>query len=152
MTDDDGTFRQRLRIEAPPESVFAYFTDPARMARWMGIGHKLDPVAGGAYIVEVNDRDVVVGQFVEIDPPRRVVFTWGWRDSREVPPGSTTIEVNFTPDGDATLVDFVHRGLPADQRDAHARGWTHFMARLAIAGAGGDPGADAFATSGGQPP
>jgi uncharacterized protein YndB with AHSA1/START domain len=142
---DEGTFSYELRIQALPEVVFSFFTDPSKMARWMGIDHKLDPVPGGAFMVDINGRDVTIGEFVEIDPPRRVVFTWGWRDSTEVPPGSTTVEVNLSAEGDATVLRFAHRGLPPGRLEPHARGWSHFLTRLEIAGAGGDPGPDSLA-------
>jgi len=71
------------------------------------------------------------------------VFTWGWEDSDEVPPGSTTVEVTLTADGDATIVRLRHSGLePDEQREQHRHGWTHFLGRLEVAGAGGDPGPD----------
>ena len=145
MTDDQGTFRRELRIEAPPEVVFSYFTDPVKMARWMGIDHKLDPVPGGVFRVDINGRDVAMGEYVELDPPRRAVFTFGWQDSADLPPGSSSVEVNLRADGDATVLDFVHRGLPPAARDSHAHGWGHFLARLEVAAAGGDPGPDSMA-------
>jgi uncharacterized protein YndB with AHSA1/START domain len=135
-------FHRELRIEASPEIVFSHFTDPVRMARWMGIEHKLDPVAGGLFRVDINGRDVAVGEFVEVDPPRRVVFTWGWQESTALPPGSTTIEVDLVPDGYATVLQFTHRGLPPGPAELHAVGWDHFLPRLATAASGGDPGPD----------
>jgi uncharacterized protein YndB with AHSA1/START domain len=69
MTDDHGTFRQQLRIEAPLESVFSYFTDPARMARWMGIDHKLDPTVDGLAVMKTIHH---VG---DIDAARSVVWS-----------------------------------------------------------------------------
>jgi uncharacterized protein YndB with AHSA1/START domain len=146
VIDDEGTYHRELRIGAPPDVVFRYFTEPECMARWMGVDHKLEPVPGGAYMVDVNGRDAVaLGQFVEVDPPRRLVFTFGWRDSPAVPPGSTTVEVNLTADGDGTVVDFTHRGLPVDERERHGDGWRHFLERLSIAAPGGDPGPDPIA-------
>jgi uncharacterized protein YndB with AHSA1/START domain len=145
VTDDD-TFTYEMRIEAPPEVVFPYFTDPERMGRWIGIGHRLDPVPGGVLEIDINPKTSAMGQYVEIDPPKRVVFTFGWNDHPSVPPGSTTVEVTLTDDGGATRVHFAHRGLPsAEQREQHAQGWGHFLARLEIAGAGGDAGADPMA-------
>ena len=144
MTDSD--FHTELRIEASPDIVFAHFTDPARMARWMGIDHKLDPVPGGQFRVDINGRDIALGEFVEVDRPRRVVFTWGWQESTDVPPGFTTVEVDLVPDGEGTLLRFTHRGLPPGQADGHAVGWAHYLPRLATAAAGGDPGADSYAS------
>jgi len=79
---------------------------------------------------------VVVGEFVEIDPPRRVVFTWGWEGNDAVPPGSSTVEVILTPDGEGTILRLVHRDLPEEQRAEHDGGWKHFLPRLATAAAG----------------
>jgi uncharacterized protein YndB with AHSA1/START domain len=134
---------REIRIEAAPEVVFPYFTDPDKMLRWKGREAKLEPTPGGVYRVELNDRDTAVGEYVEIDPPRRVVFTWGWAGNDGVPPGSSTVEITLTPDGDATVVRLTHRGLPDENAiEQHAHGWDHYIERLAIAAVGGDPGPD----------
>jgi len=60
-----------------------------------------------------------------------------------VPPGSSTIEIELTPDGDGTRLRFVHRDLPSDEAAAsHGHGWDHYLERLATAAPGGDPGED----------
>jgi uncharacterized protein YndB with AHSA1/START domain len=128
-----------LRIEARPETVFAFLTNPDKMTRWKGDSAQLDARPGGVYRVQIGQA-VVVGEFVEIDPPRRVVFTWGWEGNDAVPPGSSTVEVTLTPDGEATILRLVHRDLPAEQRAEHEEGWKHFLPRLATVAAGGDPG------------
>jgi uncharacterized protein YndB with AHSA1/START domain len=146
MPDPDAatTFTHELQIDAPPETVFSYFTDPAKMARWMGIEHRLDPVPGGDFRVDVNGRNVAAGNFVEVEPPTRVVFTWGWEASDEMPPGSSTVEIRLAAEGGKTLLHFVHRDLTPEQAQRHAEGWHHFLPRLAVAAAGGDPGPDAY--------
>ena len=78
MPQTTEPLRNELRIAAPPEIVFPYFTDPARMTDWMGVAALLDPRPGGTFRVEANGRDVVVGEYVEVEPPHRVVFTWGF--------------------------------------------------------------------------
>jgi uncharacterized protein YndB with AHSA1/START domain len=141
-----------IRIEARPDTVFRYFVDPERMCAWMGVSADVDPQPGGRYRVNVTGGDVALGEYVEIDPPERVVFTWGWEGSTSVPPGSSTIEVTLTPDGDATVVHLRHSGLPdEDARSSHQKGWSHYTARLAIAARGGDPGPDALASPGADP-
>jgi uncharacterized protein YndB with AHSA1/START domain len=145
MTGEASIFRHEVRIEAPRHVVFSYFTEPAKMARWMGIDHKLDPVPGGGYQVDVNGRDVAMGEFVRVEPPSLVEFTWGWRDSADIPPGSTTVVVDLAADGDATVIRFSHHGLPPARRGTHAKGWSHYLSRLAIAAGGGEPGSDTFA-------
>ncbi len=79
-------------------------------------------------------------------PYSRIVYTFGWEgDGHPIPPGSTTVEITLTPDGDETIVRVAHRGLPAEARGDHDGGWAHYLARLVIAAAGGDPGPDPWA-------
>ena len=140
---------QEIRIDARPETVFEFFVDEQKMVRWKGKEAELDPRPGGVYRVVINDRAIARGEFVELDPPRRVVFTWGWEgDENPVAPGSSTVEVELAPDGDGTIVRLVHRDLPDEQqREQHAHGWSHFLARLAEAAAGRDPGPDPMANA-----
>lgn len=94
----------------------------------------------------MNGRDIERGEFVEVVPYSRIVFSFGWEaGGAPVPPGSSTVEVELVPDGDGTIVRVKHSGLPAEAREAHTRGWAHYLARLAIAAAGGDPGPDPWA-------
>jgi len=136
--------RTQMHIDASPMVVFRHFTEPTRMAAWMGIDHKLDATPGGEFVVDINGRNVVEGRFIEVDPPRRLVFTWGWRDSDGMPPGSTTVEVRLTPEGSGTLLDFTHNGVPAGETDRHTEGWNHYLPRLATAAVGRLPGPDTF--------
>jgi uncharacterized protein YndB with AHSA1/START domain len=138
---------REVHIDASPQTVFEFFTDPAKMVRWKGTQATLDPRPGGVYRVEMNEQVIAVGEYVELDPPNRLVFTWGWEgDYASTPPGSSTVEVTFRPDGDGTLVRLVHTDLPsAEAAEAHAVGWDQYIARLVIAAAGGDPGPDPHA-------
>ena len=133
---------REIRIAARPETVFEFFTDPDKMVRWKGRSATLEPSPGGTYRVAINDLAVARGEFVEVDRPRRVVFTWGWEGTNPVPPGSSTVEVELVPDGEGTLLRLTHRGLPEEQVEEHAHGWDHFLPRLATAAAGDDPGPD----------
>lgn len=146
-TANDGcAITREIRIAARPETVFAFFTDPAKMIRWKGQTATLDPRPGGLYRVDVNGRNVARGEYVEIVPNRRVVFTWGWEDEgNQVPPGSSTVEVTLIPDGDGTILRLVHRDLPEEARAPHTHGWEHYLGRLTTAAAGSDPGADPWA-------
>jgi uncharacterized protein YndB with AHSA1/START domain len=131
------------RVAASPATVFSFFTDRERWLRWQGIDATIEPVAGGAFRMNVRGDGYASGTFVELVPDKRVVFTWGWeRPGSPMPPGSTTVEVELVPDGDGTLVRLTHRGLPPEAVDAHRAGWEHYSARLATLAAGGDPGPD----------
>ena len=129
-------------VDASPETIFPFFTDPEKMARWKGTTADLDPRAGGLYSVDVTHQALARGEYVEVDPPKRVVFTWGWLGDEDVPPGSSTVAVTLERRGDSTLVRLVHSGLPESKRDLHREGWEHFAERLRIAAPGGDPGPD----------
>ena len=142
---------REVRIAARPEIVFEHFVDPERLARWLGPATVLDARPGGAIQLGVSGVHGGSGQFVVVDRPRRLVYTWGWDEpNHPIPPGSTRVEVDLTPDGDGTLLRFRHLNLPADAVDDHASGWTYYLDRLAIVAAGGDPGPDTMvpATSG----
>jgi uncharacterized protein YndB with AHSA1/START domain len=85
----------------------------------------------------------VVGEYVEVEPHRRVVFTWGFEGTeRVVAAGSTRVEVTLEADDDGTLVVLLHHGLAEAPRTAHQEGWAHYLARLAPAAAGDPPGRD----------
>jgi uncharacterized protein YndB with AHSA1/START domain len=149
--EDDVVVERDVRVEAPPESVFRFFVDPDQMIRWMGVDATLDPQPGGIYRVNVTGGDVARGEYVEVVPNERVVFTWGWEDeSNPVRPGSSTVEVTLEPDGGATIVRLRHLGLPGGRDDPHAHGWEHYLARLAAAVSGRDAGADPWVQSAGE--
>jgi uncharacterized protein YndB with AHSA1/START domain len=130
-----------VRVEASPET-FPYFTDPDLMVRWMGTSAKADARPGGPYRYDVQGKDGATGEFVELDPPRRVVFTWGWENEGLIPPGSSTDEVLLEPVGEAMVVTLLHRDLPAEHVPPHEHGWSHYLGRLAVAAPGGDAGPD----------
>jgi uncharacterized protein YndB with AHSA1/START domain len=138
---------KEIAIAASPETVWQFLVDPKRATRWMGEAATLDPRPGGLYRVEILPGHTARGEFVEVDPPRRLVHTWGWESGANVdvpvPPGSSTVEIELVPDGEGTLLRFTHRDLPsADSAERHSHGWDHYLGRLATAASGGDPGAD----------
>ena len=134
---ESAAIEREIHIGAHPETVFPYFTDPERMRRWMGRTIDLDPQPGGTFRVDYNGEDIARGTFVEVDPPRRIVFTWGWEAPGDpVAPGASTVEVDLVPDRDGTLVRLRHVGLPSDSVDGHAVGWDQFLPALASAVSG----------------
>ena len=137
-----------VRIEARPETVFSYFTDPARFVQWMGSEATLDPKPGGVCRVAFDDEAAALGEFVELELDRRAVFTWGW-EARwfQMPPQSTVVEVVLVPDGEGTIVRLVHSRLPAAATDFHRTGWRHYLGRLAIAATGASAGPDSLAAA-----
>jgi uncharacterized protein YndB with AHSA1/START domain len=118
-----------VRIGAPPATVFPYFVDPALMVQWIGEWADLHPEPGGRFALDIN-KTPVRGEYLEIDPPRRVVFTWGVAGKDSLPTGSTTVEIVLTADGSDTIVELFHHDLPAEEHDGHFDGWTTMLDRL----------------------
>ena len=146
-TTTETAVERTVEIDASPKTVWDFLVDPAKMERWMGSEITLEPNPGGAYRVNVIEGHVASGEIVEVDPPRRLVHTFGWEpeagNENPVGPGSTRIEIELEPSGDGTILTFRHTGLPGAEASAsHAHGWDHYLARLVVAAQGGDPGAD----------
>jgi uncharacterized protein YndB with AHSA1/START domain len=119
---DETVLEYEVTIAARPSTVFAYLTDGDRITDWMGSVAELDPVAGGDYHIDFTGVGSLVGEIVEVVENERLVMTWGWNGSPDIPPGSTTVEFTLTDDGDATTLRLRHSGLPAADAD-HDEGW-----------------------------
>jgi uncharacterized protein YndB with AHSA1/START domain len=135
--------QREMTIDADAATVFAFFTDPDRLIRWIGVSAELEPERGGIMMIDVKPGLVARGEFKEVVPVSRLAYTWGWEGGEKVPPGSSLIEIDLVPKNGTTLVRFTHSGLPADEVAPHRDGWNHYLNRLTIAAAGGDPGPDA---------
>ena len=118
-----------VRIGASPADVFPYFIDPALLVQWIGESADLHPEPGGRFALDIG-KTPVRGEYVEIEPPRRVVFTWGVAGKDSLPPGSTTVEIVLTADGPDTVVQLFHHDLPAEEFDSHLEGWTAKLDQL----------------------
>jgi uncharacterized protein YndB with AHSA1/START domain len=138
-------FATSIEIAAPPDIVFAHLTDPNRMVTWMGQRADLDAVPGGTFAVDVQGTPFR-GQYLEVDPPRRVVVSWGLAGSDEFPPGTSRVEFTLTPIPSGTSLSLLHTNLPDPYAQTHGKGWHHYLMRLHLAAAGVAPGVDTFST------
>jgi uncharacterized protein YndB with AHSA1/START domain len=144
---DTTVYERTLAIDASPETVWEFLVDPEKLMRWKGINADLETQPGGIFRCEVIPGHIARGEYVEIDRPNKLVFTWGWDGSEDVPPGSSTIEIELASAGDGTSLRFVHKDLPnAEAIASHAHGWDHYLPRLETAARGGDPGEDPWVT------
>ena len=144
---DTTVYERTLAIDASPETVWEFLVDPEKLMRWKGINADLETQPGGIFRCEVIPGQIARGEYVEIDRPNKLVFTWGWDGSEDVPPGSSTIEIELASAGDGTSLRFVHKDLPnAEAIASHAHGWDHYLPRLETAAGGGDPGEDPWVT------
>jgi uncharacterized protein YndB with AHSA1/START domain len=133
VTVHDDRVEQEIVIDAPANFVFRFFIEPERHTAWLGVTAELDPRPGGIYRCVVNDKSTVLGEYLEVHPPERVVFTWGFEGDSAVPPGSSTVSVTLVADGSRTVVRLVHTGLPHPMLAPHDQGWTGYLADLADA-------------------
>jgi uncharacterized protein YndB with AHSA1/START domain len=126
-----ATVTASVRISASPAELFPYFTDASLLARWMGSDVDVRPEPGGVFAINVGAA--IQGTYVAVEPPHRVVFTWGLAGNDALPPGASTVEILLTADGAETVVDLIHHDLPADLRADHLAGWTSLLDRLGAA-------------------
>ena len=126
-----------VTIAAGRELVWAFWTEPDRLVRWMGSAASIDLRPGGAVRIDYENGAVMLGEVIEATAPSRLVFTWGWEDPAEaIRPGGSRVEVELEEVPDGTRVRVRHLGLPsADEAAGHREGWDYFLGRLRDAAA-----------------
>jgi uncharacterized protein YndB with AHSA1/START domain len=136
-------FATSIDIGADPDFVFTFLTTNDGLTAWMGQWADLEPTPGGKFDVDIFGSPVR-GEFLVVDPPHRVVVSWGYAGSDDLPPGASRVAFTLTPIETGTRVDLVHTGLPERHEPGHARGWEYFVERLAVVATGADPGPDTW--------
>jgi uncharacterized protein YndB with AHSA1/START domain len=128
----------KRRLKATPEKVFAAWTDPEKVRRWMGPGEvtvlsvEADPRAGGRYrwvmqnaAGEIHD---VSGDYREFVPNEKLVFTWAWKST---PERQSLVTVLIKPDGDGSLLTLTHEQFfDEETRDRHQYGWNGALDKM----------------------
>jgi uncharacterized protein (TIGR03086 family) len=140
-------FEKSVLVPLSADETFALITQPDRLRRWQVITARVDLRAGGDYRWTIVPGHSAGGTFTEVEPGKRVVFTWGWEGSPDLPPGASTVIITLEPATDGTLVRLVHQGLTSEQEASHADGWNHYLGRLVTAATHGDAGADEWAAA-----
>lgn len=124
-------------ISASPETVFGFVSDARRMTQWLGAEVEMEPREGSSLRVRFDRFGTLVeGTVVELDPPRRAVFTWGVASGPQaasLPPGSTRVVIELEPIPTGTRVTLRHEGLPDHkERREHEGGWRYYATQLAL--------------------
>ena len=128
----------KRRFKAAPAKVFAAWTDPEKVKRWMGPGEvkalrvESDPRTGGRYrwLMQApsGEQHDVSGDYREVIPNEKLVFTWGWKST---PERESLVTVTFKRDGDGTLMTLTHEQFFDDEaRDRHQTGWQAAMEKM----------------------
>ncbi|HEX9496449.1 MAG TPA: SRPBCC family protein [Candidatus Limnocylindria bacterium] len=133
MATDLDVIERVIDIDASPETVFTLLTDPAEYVKWKGRLAQLEPRRGGLFRVSFKDS-AARGEYLEVVPNRRVVFTWGW-DSDDpnpalTPPGASLVEIDLEPKESGTLLRLRHSRLPDETSAMHRERWSFYLDRL----------------------
>jgi uncharacterized protein YndB with AHSA1/START domain len=121
-----------ILIRAPAHTVYHHLTDPAALLTWIAASAESDPVVGGPIRWTLPNQATMRGRYVELRPPHRLVFSYGWEDDlMGVPPESTLVEIDLRTHPDGTLLTLTHRLLPDPAAEQHRHGWDYFLHRLA---------------------
>ena len=124
------------RLPAPIAEVFRWWTEPQMLARWMTpvgtVTASVDLRVGGALRIVMRSADTMIehtGTYTEIEPPRRLAFTWASPFTGIEP---SLVTVVLEPDGDhATILRLRHSALPEAAAESHRGGWGVMLDRLA---------------------
>ena len=138
-------FEKSVLVPLSADETFTLITQPDRLRRWQVVTARVDLRAGGDYRWTIIPGHSVAGTFTEVEPGRRVVFSWGWEGPADLPPGASTVIITLEPAAGGTMVHLVHEGLTGEQEASHAEGWTHYLGRLVTAATAGDAGPDEWA-------
>jgi len=152
----EHALERRMLIRARPETVFRYFTDASAWAAWWGVGSTIDPRPGGRVFVRHPGGAEAGGEVIEIDPPRRIVFSYGYATGRPIPIGASRVTITLTPERHGTRLDLHHALADREVRDQHVQGWRYQLSLFSNVVANellGDPAAsvDAWFTAWSEP-
>ncbi|HTU13760.1 MAG TPA: SRPBCC family protein [Solirubrobacterales bacterium] len=136
MPETTESIVKEIHIDATPETLFGFFTEAEKLTRWFcseattdprpgGINHQTHPGENGPYFLR--------GEFVEVEPPTRVTFTFDFLDQNgEHEPDPGLVEVVLTPASGGTDLRLTHSGIfTGNQRAEDSGGWDFHLANLA---------------------
>lgn len=146
----EHSLERTVFIAATRSTVFRFFTDSERFAAWWGAGSRIEPRPGGAVHIRFANGVVVSGAVVEVEPERRIVFTYGYEgEGKPIPPGGSLVTVTLAEESRGTRLHLRHELPTAAARDEHVQGWRYQLALFANVAAsdqhaGLEPRVDAF--------
>jgi len=122
-----------LTIGARPETVFSFFTDSARWAAWWGAGSSIEARPGGQVRIVHPGGVEVSGVVLDLQPPERIVFTYGYVSGSPIPPGGSTVTIRVAAHAEGTQLHLTHAFDSEQQHAAHVQGWRYQLSLFANA-------------------
>jgi len=127
-------------VDSPRERIFNLLTEPAELAKWWGPHDfttpevELDLSVGGGYRFTMQPPEGeafhLSGEFIEIDPPTRLVYTFRW-DEPDPDDRETVVVLSLAAVGGATEVSLSQGEFATDERLAlHRSGWADSLEKL----------------------
>ena len=140
-TEQNTSLEIRRVIKAPRDRVYAAWIDPAQMKQWFGpVDVKtnnllVDARVGGEFRWDLTNADgeemTMLGEFRELQPGRKIVFTWQWQDDEDWADHVSVVTVNLSDCDGGTELRLTHEDLPNEKsRDGHSRGWNSALDKL----------------------
>jgi len=128
-------------INAPRARVYAAWTDPAQLKEWWGPesvrtrNFTADARIGGKYrwdLINQEDEEMsVFGEYRELVPEKKIVFTWKWDDDDVWENRNSLVTVELSDRDAGTELLLKHEQLPSEEsRDRHNEGWNSVLERL----------------------
>jgi uncharacterized protein YndB with AHSA1/START domain len=124
----EHSLERTLTILARRETVFRFFTDSERWARWWGAGSTVDPRPGGPIRILYPGAVEVTGEVLEIVIPERIAFTYGFTSGSPIPPGSSRVTIRLDEERAGTRLTLKHEFSDEKARDDHIQGWRYQLA------------------------
>jgi uncharacterized protein YndB with AHSA1/START domain len=131
MSGLEYSLDRAVTIAAPREAVFRYFTDSDRFAAWWGTGSRIEPRPGGAVHIRFPNAIVAGGEVIEIAPPERIVFSYGFESGQPMALGASRVTVTLEETTAGTVVRLRHELPSAQARDEHVQGWRYQLSLFA---------------------
>jgi len=125
MTDLPYRLDRIIVIDATPETVFEFLTESESWARWWGAGSRIEPTPGGEMYIRHPNGIEVRGEVLDIEPGRRIVFTYGFASGSPIPVGGSRVEITLAPEGRSTRLHLRHDFADEPVRDEHVQGWRY---------------------------
>jgi len=128
-------------INVPRNRVYQAWTDPAQLREWFGPENvrTRDLVAetrvGGKFRWDLTNPEgeemTVEGEYLDLQPGRKIVFTWQWQDDETWENRNSVVTVELSDAAGGTELRLLHEQLPSEEsRDNHNEGWNSLLNKL----------------------